>query len=74
MLGVIHQAVVGKGPEHFHVHFPLVRQTLRKIVDPRTSLRHPIIKRSILGLVAVYNKLPASVVALNSRQEFQSAL
>ena len=74
MLGVIHRAVLGRGPAHFRKHFPLASQTLRKVVEPRTLLRHLIVKRSVLGLVAVYNVLPASIVALNSVHEFQRAL
>ncbi len=74
MLGVIHRAVLGKGPAHFQKHFVLASQTMRKVVDPRASFKHPIIKRSVLGLVAVYNMLPASSVALNSVKEFQRAL
>ena len=74
MLGVIHRAVLGKGPSQFQKHFPVASQTLRKIVEPRTLLRHPIVKRSLFGLVAVYNLLPPRVVALNSVHEFQRAL
>ena len=74
MLGVIHRAVLGKGPVHFQKHFPIACKRSRKIVDPRSSLKHPIIKRSVFGLIAVYNMLPASCVALNSVKEFQRAL
>ena len=74
MLGVIHRAVLGKGPAQFQKHFPLASQSLRKIVEPRTLLRHPIVKRSLFRLVAVYNLLPPRVVALNSVHEFQRAL
>ena len=52
----------------------LADKNYRKVVDPRTSLKHPMIKRSFLGLVAVYNLLPASCVALNNVKEFQRAL
>ena len=55
-------------------HFAQASQMLRKVVDPRVSLKHPIVKRSVLGLVAVCNMLPASSVALNVLQEFQCAL
>ena len=74
MLGVIHRAVLGKGPLHFQEHFLIASQMWRKVVDPRASLKHPIIKRSVLGLVAIYNMLPASCVTLNSVQQFQRAL
>ena len=66
MLGLIHRAVLGKGTPHFQKHFPLASRSLRKIVEPRTFLRHPIIKRSVFGLVAVYNFLPSHVVACGS--------
>ena len=74
MLGVIHRAVIGKGPAHFRKHFVVASKPLRKVIDPRGSMRHPLVKRSILGLVAVYNMLPANVVALNDISEFQRAL
>ena len=74
MLGVIHRAVLGKGPVHFQKHFQIAAVKSRKLVDPRPSFKHPLIKRSVLGLIAVYNMLPASCVALNSVKEFQRAL
>ena len=64
MLGVIHRAVLGKGPLHFQEHFLIASQMWRKVVDTRASLKHPIIKRSVLGLVVIYNMLPASCVTL----------
>jgi len=68
MLGVIHRAALGKGPAHFQKHFPLASPPLRKIIEPRTLLRHPIVKMSVFGLVAVYNLLPPRVVALNTKR------
>jgi hypothetical protein len=56
MLGVLHRAALGEGP-------PQLRQIFRRrpgsllLEDVNDSARHPLIKRSIWGLVAVYNRL-----------------
>ena len=78
MLGVIHRSVLGRGPDHFNKFFVLgpsvVSKHRRQLLDPRRELRHPLIKRSILGLVAIYNLLPDSIVEAKTVSAFQSGL
>ena len=73
MLGLIHRTILGKGPEQFRDFFecdPLTRQ----VIDPRRASKCPLITRSALGLVAVYNMLPRSIVCKKSVSSFQSGL
>ena len=73
MLGLIHRTILGKGPEQFRDLFkcdPLSR----KVIDPRRASKCPLITRSALGLVAVYNMLPGSVVCAKSVSSFQTGL
>ena len=72
MLGVIHRTMLGKGPPQFAEHFK--RQGQNSLQDPRKVLKAPVIKRSALGLVAIYNMLPQTVVATSSVQAFQREL
>jgi hypothetical protein len=78
MLGVIHRSVLGRGPEQFHAHFvkkaSYEGKHRRQLCDPRETLKHPVVKRSILGLVAVYNMLPAALVEQNCLHVFQGGL
>ena len=69
MLGVVHRTVLGKGPEHFKAFFkargqPLTKVTrlgcrrhTKQLVDPRTGAFPELMRRSALGLIAVYNLL-----------------
>ena len=72
MLGVLHRAVIGKGPEHFKDHFKL--EGNRKLKDPTTDLKDPLIRRSALGLVPIYNMIPDRCKATQSVKEFQRRL
>ena len=77
MLGLIHRTVLGKGPGQFKGIFPVIRQGVedRPVVeDPRHKLRHPMVRRSALGLAAIYNRLPLSFVATKQVSEFQNKL
>ena len=87
MLGVIHRAVLGLGPKQLNKFFqvqvpqPLPSCTRRagrrhgkQLVEFRSVDQLCILGRSALGLVAVYNLLPADVVALGSVQSFQAVL
>lgn len=87
MLGIIHRSVLGKGPDHFRQFFrPKVAQqearTRREkrrhrfqLEDPQDSGRYTeFLRRSIFGLIGVYNLLPARVVEEASVSGFQSAL
>jgi hypothetical protein len=72
MLGVLHRTVLGKGPPHFKSHFEV--EAGRKLKDPRTAIKDPLIKRSALGLAAIYNMLPDRCRAMNSVRHFQHEL
>ena len=76
MLGLIHRTVLGKGPQHFQGLFSQVSlHAGRPVVkDMRTTLKHPLVRRSALGLAAIYNLLPASFVRAPSVSTFQSRL
>ena len=66
MLGLIHRTVLGNGPKQFRDLFRRDPLHPTKLVDPRKDSKSPLIKRSALGLVAVYNLLPQSVVCAKS--------
>jgi len=74
MLGVIHRTMLGKGPAQFSDFFQPDPQHPDKLIDPRKVSKSPLIKRSALGLVAVYNMLPHSVVSATSVSAFQTGL
>ena len=86
MLGVIHRTVLGKGPAHFKQFFKpatarqytLTRRTARlhckQLEDPRKGNFPELLRRSALGLIAVYNRLPANVVAEETVKDFQTQL
>ena len=74
MLGMIHRTILGKGPEHFKEFFQRDSQGNEYLRDPRHASKSPLIKRSALGLVAVYNMLPPSAVAIKSVSAFQKRL
>ena len=74
MLGVIHRTILGKGPDQFKQFFQRETAHTVRLVDPRRISRAPLIKRSALGLVAVYNMLPHNVVCMQSVSAFQKGL
>ena len=87
MLGLVHRAALGKGPEHFKSFFKpaaekrrsyLTRKAARtherQLEDPRKGSFPELLRRSAFGLVAVYNLLPSSVVQETSVKDFQSKL
>ena len=80
MLGLIHGTALGKGPPHFKRFFKRVssskpsRRHRFHLVDPRARSTSPLVKRSVLGLVAVYNLFPDEVVRLNNVVAFQKCL
>ena len=86
MLGVIHRSVLGRGPPHFAKYIRLAERPHRgtrqsehahrmqvcSIID---GTQKAIARRSLLGLLDVYNLLPASVVERSaSVQCFQKVL
>jgi hypothetical protein len=77
MLGVIHRAVIGHGPDHFRKYFKkdnsataCHRLGITEYKDGDvTDFMHPssggpaeYIQRSVLGLCSIYNMLPARIV------------
>ena len=71
MLGVIHRTMLGKGPPQFKEFFKRQGESLH---DPRKDCRAPVIKRSALGLVVIYNMLPPQDVKAKSVSIFQKSL
>ena len=74
MLGLIHRTALGKGPKHFSQFFMREQHHDKTLRDPRKTCKAPLIKRSALGLVAIYNMLPKSAIAENSVSAFQKSL
>ena len=85
LLGAIHRSALGKGPPHLVKHFPkapppvyMTRANQRRhhlyLDDPRDGRHTELLIRSAFGLVAVYNKLPVSVVLAQSVATFQGHL
>jgi hypothetical protein len=67
MLGVIHRTMLDLGPPHFRKFFKRadvagVARHRNQLKDPRDNIASPLIRRSALGLVAVYNFLPDGLV------------
>ena len=73
MLGLIHRTALGKGPQQFQTFFRKHDSALT-LHDPRAGSRSLLIKRSALGLVAIYNLLPHSFRAARSVPAFQKSL
>ncbi len=85
MLGFIHRCVLGKGPAHFREFFKLdgsrhlaararQRRHNRQLADIRERHFSEMERRSALGLIFVYNRLPADIVAQESVKGFQHCL
>ena len=87
MLGMIHRTVLGKGPEHFKKFFKLretgqqraatrfaARRHDKQLEEPRKGCFPELLRRSALGLVAVYNLLPKAVVDQGTVKDFQREL
>jgi hypothetical protein len=72
MMGLLHRTVIGKGPPHFRKHFQV--EAGRRLKDPRVDLKSPLVKKSVLGLAAVYNMLPDKCRKARNVTEFQSQL
>ena len=85
-LAIIHRAVIGKGPGHFHFFFQLdpnpPRHSSRlgrpahdrQLLDPFEALYRDYINRSVLGYIWVYNLLPEEIIRSTSVKCFQSDL
>ena len=68
MLGLIHRSVLGCGPRHF--------TNMLLPSPPSASQKHDlqVLSRSALGLIDVYNLLPAQVVCQKSVASMQHEL
>ena len=86
MLGVVHRAVLKKGPPQFWKYFEeettqayygtraATRRHFRHLKEHRRGRFLEVLRRSALGLVAVYNLLPGSVVSEETVHGFQGKL
>lgn len=85
-LGVIHRAILRKGPSQFHDLFlidaaPPRRSERRghcvhdrQVLDPYEQLHRDYLNRSVFGYIWVYNRLPERAVHAPSVKAFQSHL
>ena len=86
MLGLLHRTQLGIAPPMFNAFFPVAKSTMYKYstthfpchnrqiacyVGPKSPM---YFRRSIFGLVRVYNKLPAKVVEASNSSIFQNRL
>ena len=81
MLGLIHRAVLKKGPEHFQQFFRVtdtggIGRHRFTLLDKPTAQGGPsnLRTRSALGLIPVYNLLPGKAVEQQSVSAFQASL
>ena len=80
MLGVIHRTVLGIGPTQFKDFFQLAprvdgQRHRFQLVDIRVSgSMNSLLKRSPLGLIAIYNLLPEWVFEVKCVKHFQKNL
>ena len=84
-VGESHKAALSKGPEHFKKFFLLTtaahhctnlrqgRQS-RQLMDIRNEHFLEIEKRSALGVIWTYNRLPPDIALHNTIKEFQTSL
>ena len=86
MLGTLHKLALGLGPAPLATLFPMAKSTLhtygwtsgpahsRQLAD-HVNLQSPsVLKRSLFGMVCVYNRLPNHIVQLATVKHFQSGL
>ena len=84
MLGLIHRCVLGLGPSHFQKFFrpcsgqpqpyetrAVVRRHPRQLVDIRDGKFLEIQRRSALGMIWIYNRLPEEAVSGKTVSCFQ---
>ena len=74
MLGLIHRTALGTGPPQFSKFFSRESQQSTALLDPRKTCNAPLIRRSALGLVSIYNMLPPKTIAQKSVSAFQKSL
>lgn len=87
MLGLLHHTQIGTAPNNLNKLFPKARSTLyhfsvpscnpshdkqiQSCIGPRSSIT---LRRSIFGLIPIYNKLPAHVISAETAKLFQNRL
>ena len=85
MLMIIHRCALGKGPEHFRAFFKFAttprsstragsRMHNKQLVDIRDGSFLEIERRSVLGLIGVYNRLPEDIISANEVKVFERNL
>ena len=72
MLGLAHRTILGKGPKQFQEYFK--RDETYRLEDPRKTIGGEMVKRSALGLVAIYNLLPDDMKKAADVKNFQREL
>ena len=73
MLGLIHRTAMSKGPAQFKEFFKRFPHNTA-LHDLRKASNSSVTKGSALGLVAIYNMLPTSVIVAKSVLAFQRSL
>ena len=87
MLGLIHRAALRQGPQHFREWFVPAPPAPTTLVTRRSTRAHrwqlhdlvdsdhtELLKRSVFGLIRVYNELEQNIVDTRSVKEFQHNL
>ena len=87
MLALLHKVSLGTAPEPIRSLFNMRAGTLdhlgfsnsfrthrRQLKDPVAFFHAPIIKRSVFGLIKVYNRLPSHVLDATNTRIFQRSL
>ena len=79
MLGLIHQTVLGKGPPRFKEYFKRdpsakLRRHCNHLVELPVGQLVSVVERSALGLIGVYNLLPADAAKQTTVANLQRAI
>ena len=74
MLGVLHKIVLGVAPTPFQTLFNGISYHNKQLQDDAGRNTPVMLKRSLFGLVHVYNRLPQDVVDDENVQNFQRKL
>ena len=82
MLGIIHRAMLGLGPDHFRRYFRFASHVSntervrhnRQIVSHRHGKFLDVLAHSVLGAADIYNLLPQYIVDATTTKEFQHRL
>ena len=72
VLGLIHRMALGKEAPQFAEHFKAGQ--IQRLHDPRKESSAPLVRRSVFGLCAVYNLLPADKLATKTVKAFQKGV